>query len=458
MSQDLLSLLEDRPDAGNERYRRCVNPQKVEMLRLVGMDVAFVRAEGGRLTDSRGVSYLDTVTHSGVSSIGHNHPHVAETLRSALGTSLPNMVQMHCSPLAARLAERLLARTPHLGKVLFGNSGAEAVEAALKLSRGFTGRSRILAFEGAYHGLTYGALSCVGHEMWRDGFGPFLPGVTRIPFNDPEALARELAAGDVACLLGETILGDGGVVLPDAGFWPAAAELCRRHGSVLVLDEIQVGMGRTGRFHAFEHYGVEPDILLLGKSLSGGQAPISAVLMRDEIHAGVFSGPEQCLIHFGTFSENNLAMAAGLAALDVLESEDLCQRSAETGRQLLERMAPLGERYEMVRDVRGLGLIAGIELGRPRSLRLRMGWDALDRLHPGLIGQMVVMSLFRDHRIFAQLGGHNVRVLKLMPVLAIPPDDVDHLVDALDRVLAACHRFPSRLWAHMLDLARRALT
>lgn len=454
---NILKLLEERRDTSFERYHDRVNPRKAEMLRLVGIDADYRSSSGSWLTDVDGRRYLDTVTHSGVSTIGHSHAHVAETLRAVLAADLPNIVQMHCSPLAGMLAERLLASAPHLGKVYFGNSGAEAVETGLKLARGCTGRPRILFFDGAYHGLTYGALSCVGHEMWRTGFGPFLEGCCPVPFGDVEALARELSRGDVACLLGETLIGDGGVKLPPEGFWPEAARLCREHGALLVLDEIQVGLGRTGRFHAYEHYGIEPDVLLLGKALSGGYVPVSAVLMRNEVYEGVFSSHARCLIHFGTYSENNLAMAAAWATLDVVENEDLVRRSAEWGRLLLERLEPLRDRYELVHDIRGLGLFIGIEIGRPRSLGLRTTWDMLNRIHPGLIGQMIVMSLFRRHRVLAQLGGHNVHVLKLMPALSIAPEEIDLIVSALDATLAECHRFPSAMWSEMFELARRAV-
>jgi ornithine--oxo-acid transaminase len=453
---ELLDLLAANRGREGELYRRFVNPQKADMLRLVGLDADYASSRGAWLTRRDGRRILDTVTHSGVSSVGHSHPHVAATLRAVLAADLPNFVQMLCSLLAGLLAERLLGTAPHLGKAYFGSSGAEAVETALKLARGHTRRPRILFFEGAYHGLTYGALSCAGHEMWREGFGPFLEGCTPIPFSDAAALERELRRGDVACLLGETLIGDGGVLLPGDGFWPEAARLCREHGALLVLDEIQVGLGRTGRLHAYQHYGVEPDVLLLGKALSGGYAPVSAVLMRDEVHASVFSSLARSFVHFGTYSENNLALAAAWATLDVLEDEDLVARAERTGRALLERLRPLRERYELVHDVRGVGLFVGIELGRPRALGPRATFELLDRMHGGLVGQMIVMALFRRHGILAQLGGHNVRVLKLMPPLGIGAEEVDRIADALEETLAASQRFPGAMWSEALELARRA--
>jgi ornithine--oxo-acid transaminase len=458
MTKDLLQRLKDEQGRQFELHDRYVNPRMREMLRLVGMDADYVRASGSWLQDSEGRKYLDLITHSGVFSIGHNHPHVAETLRGVLSAELPNILLMDCSLLSGLLAERLVKTAPHLGKVYFGNSGAEAVEASLKMARGATGKPRILSFVGAYHGLTYGALSTVGHEMWREGFAPFLPGCVQVAFNDHEAVERELARGDVACVLGETIQGDGGVNLPDPGFWPAVARSCRKHGASLILDEIQVGLGRTGgSLHAYEHYDVEPDMLLLGKALSGGQAPVSAVLLRDEIFGKVFSRVDRCFIHSGTYCENNLSMAAAWATLDVYEDEDLLRKCAEQGSYFLERLLPLKDKYEMVKDVRGKGLLLAVELGPPESLRLKAGWSAVSALNEGLLAQMVIVPLFKDHGILVQVGGHNFRVIKMMPPLGILREEIDHVVASVDKVLADCHRFPGGNWGLVMEMAKRAL-
>jgi ornithine--oxo-acid transaminase len=459
-SPSLTGLLRENSGRQFELHDRYVNPAFRKMLRMVGMDTDYVRAEGTRLYDAEGREYLDFLTHSGVFSLGHNHPHVNARLREVLDGRLPNILLMDCSLLSGLVAERLLATVTHLapagaGKVFFANSGAEAVEAAVKFARASTGRPRVVSFVGAYHGLTYGALSVVGHEMWREGFGPFLPGCVQVPFGDAEAVARELARGDVACVLGETIQGDGGVNLPPEGFWPAVAEECRRRGTLLVLDEIQVGLGRTGRLHAFEHYRVQPDLVLLGKGLSGGQAPVSAVLMRDEVCRRVFNGVDRCVIHSGTYNENNLSMAAALATLEVIEAEGLVARAAATGERFLARLRRLVGRHELVKDVRGLGLLAGIEFGRPKSFGLRLGWDVLDAVSAGLFPQMVLVPLHRQHRVLCQIAGHNMRVIKLMPPLNVTDADCDLAADALDSVLAEAHRFPGSLWDFGRGMAER---
>lgn len=458
MPQDLLQLLRDNQGRQFELHDRYVNPQMREMLRLVGMDTDYVRASGCYVYDSKGRRYLDLITHSAVFSIGHNHPHVAATLKDVLSAELPNILLMDCSLLSGLLSERLLKTAPHLGKVYFGNSGAEAVEASLKMARGATGKPRIVSFVGAYHGLTYGALSAVGHEMWREGFAPFLPGCAQVPFNDVDAVAKELAAGDVACVLGETIQGDGGVNFPDPGFWPAVADLCRKHRAYLVLDEIQVGMGRVGGFlHAYQHYDVEPDMLLLGKALSGGQAPVSAVLMRDEIFGRVFSRVDRCFIHSGTYCENNLSMAAAWATLDVYEEEDLLRKSSAQGDYFLQKLLPLKARYELVHDVRGKGLLLAIELGPPESLSLKLGWNTIATMNEGLLAQMVIVPLFRDHGILVQVGGHNFKVIKIMPALNISREEIDYVASSLDKVLADCHRFPGGNWGLVMEMAKRAM-
>src|SRR5207249_8866795 len=231
------------------------------------------------------------------------------------------------SVLAGVLAERLLARVPYLDKVFFANSGAEAVEAAIKFSRSATGRPGIVYCEHAFHGLSYGALSLNGDDMFRSGFEPLLPDCIRVPFNNLFALEKALHARNVAAFIVEPIQGKG-VKLPADDYLPAAAALCRRHGTLFVADEIQTGLGRTGRFLAVEHWDVEPDMVLLAKSLSGGHVPVGAVLTRKHVFEKVFTRMDRAVVHGSTFSKNDLAMAAGLATLDVLDSEHLIENAA----------------------------------------------------------------------------------------------------------------------------------
>ncbi len=255
MGFDLQALLSQRQADKFALFERHLNPQALRVLRTLGFDVDYVRADGPYLFDASGERYLDLLSGFGVFALGRNHPTVIRALEQVLHGQLAGLVQLDVSLLAGLLAERLLARMPWLDKVFFCNSGAEAVEAAIKFSRAATGRSKILYCEHAFHGLTYGALSLCGDPSFRERFGPFLGDCASVPFNDPGALARALAGNDVAAFLVEPVQGKG-VNLPADGYLAEAAALCRRHRTLLVADEIQCGMGRTGRFLACEHLGV----------------------------------------------------------------------------------------------------------------------------------------------------------------------------------------------------------
>src|SRR6266508_2226317 len=279
MTLDIASLFARREQERYALHARFLNEQMVRVLRTIGYDAGFCRGEGQYLYDRSGTQYLDLLSGFGVFAIGRNHPTVREALKSVLDAELPNLVQMDVPPLAGVLAERLLGRVPFLDKVFFANSGAESVEAAIKFSRAATGRSGILYCEHAFHGLSYGALSLNGDEIFRKGFEPFLPECTAIPFNDLDALEKALSSRQVAAFIVEPIQGKG-VNLPSDTYLKEAVSLCRRAGTLFVADEIQTGLGRTGRFLAVEHWGVEPDMVLLSKSLSGGHVPVAAALTR----------------------------------------------------------------------------------------------------------------------------------------------------------------------------------
>jgi len=262
-----------------ELHERHLNEQMVRVLRTIGYDVAFCRGAGQYLYDRSGAKYLDLLSGYGVFALGRNHPAVRNALMGVLDAELPNLVQMDVSPLAGVLAKRLLEFVPYLDKVFFANSGTEAVEAAIKFARYATGRPGIVYCDHAFHGLTNGALSLNQDPMFRSGFEPLLPECRMIPFNDLAALERALTSRDVAAFIVEPIQGKG-VNMPADQYLREAAALCRRHGTLFVADEIQTGLGRTGRFLAVEHWGVEPDMVLLAKALSGGHVPVSAVLTR----------------------------------------------------------------------------------------------------------------------------------------------------------------------------------
>ncbi len=437
----------DAADA--DRYNlhaRHLNHQMVRVLKTIGFDARFTRGKGAHLWDASGARYLDLVSGWGVFAIGRNHPHVAAALKSVLDADLPNLVQMDVSPLAGRLAERLLARAPWMQKAFFANSGAEAVEASIKFARAATGRAAIVHCEHSFHGLTYGALSAVGEALYRDGFGPVLPHFREIPFDDLSRLERALRARDVAAFLVEPIQGK--IVRPPSpGYLREAQALCRKYGTLMIADEIQTGLGRTGHFFAVEHFGVEPDIVLLAKGLSGGHVPVGVALMRKEVFAKTFDRMDRAVVHGSTFAKNDLAMAAGLATLDVIETEKLVENAAARGERLLGFLRGLAASHDFVREARGLGLMLAVELGEPRSLKLRAFWTALEAMSKGLTCQLVTIPLFKDEKILVQVAGHGSRAIKLLPTLTLDGDDCAWIERGFSRTLAAAGDSTGPVWS-----------
>ena len=432
-----------------------MNEMMVRVLQTIGFDVGFRRGTGQYLFDNAGQRYLDLLSGWGVFGIGRNHPRLREALTAVLAADLPNLVQMDVPPLAGILAERLLRYTPFLEKVFFTNSGAEAVESSIKFARKATGRPGLVYCTNAFHGLSYGALSLNGDHNFRDGFGPLLPHCSEVPFNDLEALEKALATRQVAAFIVEPIQGKG-VNIPDDSYLPCALELCRQYGSLLIADEIQTGLGRTGRFLAIEHWGIEPDMVLLSKTLSGGHVPVAAVLARKWILDRVFDRMDRAVVHNLTFANNDLAMAAGLATLDVLESDGLVENAARMGARLLAAFQVMASDYEMVREVRGKGLMIGIEFGRPRSLKLQAAWGLLEAVSTGLFCQLITIPLCTRHRILAQVAGHASHTVKLLPALVITEEDCDWIERSFNEVIADSHRVPGAIWSFGRTLAAQA--
>ena len=456
MALDAAALFVEREEERYALHTRHLNEQMVRVLKTIGFDVRFRTGRGQYLFDPEGNRYLDLLSGWGVFAIGRNHPALRETLKGVLDSDLPNLVQMDVSALAGALAERLLAHVPYLEKVFFANSGTESVEAALKFARAATGRPGIVYCDHAFHGLSYGALSINGDPTFRGGFEPLLPGCIEIPFNDLGALERALAARDVAAFVVEPIQGKG-VNLPDDGYLKGAAELCRKNGTLLIADEVQTGIGRTGRFLAVEHWGVEPDMVVLAKSLSGGHVPIGAVLTRKRIFDRVFDRMDRAVVHGSTFAKNDLAMAAGLATLEVIENERLIEHAARLGTRLLNALGRLARRHELIKSVRGKGLLIGVEFGAPRSLKLKASWNALEAVNAGLFCQLITIPLFKQHRILIQVAGHGIHTIKLLPPLVITDSDCDWIERAFAAVVADAHRVPGAVWSLGRTLMGQAL-
>jgi ornithine--oxo-acid transaminase len=439
-SLDIRALVEARQGESLELWARTINPQFARVLKTIGFDRTWVRAEGAHLWDADGNRFLDLLGGFGMFNVGRNNPRVRAALVEALELDLPGSVQLGASPLPPLLAEELLRRTPpRLERVLFTSTGTEAVEAALKLGRAATGRPRVVSTEHGFHGLTLGSLSANGNPEFTSRFGPLLPGFSAVPFGDLAALEDELRREDVAVFLVEPVQGKG-VNLPPPGYLEGAQELCRGYGTLFALDEVQTGFGRTGRMFALEHWGLEPDLVPVAKSLSGGYVPVGALLMSRAVHEAVFDGMENAFSHGSTFAPNELAMAAGLATLHELDEQRLVERCASLGERLLELTRPLVERHEVVTDVRGLGLLWAIEFAEPdggrRSYRL------LDRMQRGLFAQVIVVPLFREHRILSQVAGHGIAVIKGIPPLTLTDDDLDWFAGALDETIGKARRLP----------------
>ncbi len=452
-------LIARREGENHGLHQQYLNPFLVRVLSIIGYDVVYVRGEGPWLYDKEGNRYLDFLSGYSVFNLGRNHPKVKAALMEVLELDRPNLVQMDCPLLAGLLAERLVEVTkrafPGLERVFFTNSGTEAVEGALKFARAATGRPRFLHLEHSFHGLTLGSLSVNGDAYFREGFGELLP-ATAIPMNDLDTLERELKVGDVACFIVEPIQGKG-VYVPDDEFLPGAQELCRRYGALFVLDEVQTGFGRTGRLFCGEHWGLEPDIVTVAKTLSGGYVPVGAIITRPEVHRKVFRNLERAVVHSNTFGMNELAMAAGLAALEVLEKECLVERAAEMGARFMAGLKGLQAKYEMVADVRGKGLMLGIEFGPPSSLKLKAAWKGVEGVKRGLFAQLIVMGLMREHRLLTQVSAHGVNIVKFLPPLVVGEEEIDYALSALDAVLAEAHRFPGGIWGLAKDLVKGAL-
>ena len=445
-----MELRELIANAGDEHdlWARTINPQFVRVLRTIGFDRTWVRSEGAYLIDTNGDRYLDMLGGFGMYNVGRNNPRIRAALVEALELDTPGMLAMGVTALPGLLADELIRRAGgRIGRCLFTSSGTEAVEAALKLGRAATKRARVLSTDHGFHGLTLGSLSANGNPEFTQRFQPLLPGFSHVPFGDLDALERELRSEDVAVFIVEPIQGKG-VNLPPPGYLEGAQAICGRYGTLFCVDEVQTGFGRTGTMFAFEHWGLEPDLVPVAKSLSGGYVPVGALLMSRAVHEAVFDSMTNAMSHGSTFAPNELAMAAGLATLRELDEAQLVARSARLGERLLELTRPLVDELDVVRDVRGLGLMWAIEFeGDGRMYRM------LERAQRGLFAQLVVVPLFSEHRILTQVAGHDMAVVKVLPPLVLGEDDLDSFVGALRETVKRARRMPTSLTKFALNAA-----
>ncbi|HXY25203.1 MAG TPA: aspartate aminotransferase family protein [Candidatus Acidoferrum sp.] len=457
MTFTVAQLIEKRQGEQYALHKRYINPSLARVQAIIGFDKNYTRGEGAYLWDDQGNCYLDLLSGYSVFNLGRSHPLVKQAIQEVLALDRPNLIKMDCPLLAGLLAEELVKRMPPgLDAVFFANSGADAVDTALKFARAATKRPRMLYLDHAFHGLTLGTLAANGGKEFRKGFEPLMAGFEAVAMNDLAALEKQLRREDVAAFIVEPIQGKG-VYIPADAYLPEAQRLCRKHGTLFICDEVQVGMGRTGRFLCSEHWGLEPDIVTLSKSLGGGYIPVSATITRRKIHDATFSKLDRCQVHSTTFGQNELAMAAGLAALHVLDEERLIERAATMGEKLLRGLAALQERYEMIADVRGKGLMIGMEFKPARSLGLHAAWTAAETAQKGLFAELVVMALMREHRILTQVAGPDVNIIKLLPPLIIGEKEVAMTLAAFDAVMSEAQKLSGRVWTQSVELIKHAV-
>ena len=457
MPISLENLLNSKRSQQFELYDKYLNHQLLNVLKTLGFAKKYVRAEDQYLYDADGIRYLDLLSGYGVHTLGRNHPHVVATLKEALDMNLANMVQFDAPLLAACFAEKLTQFLPkHLSKFFFCNSGTEAIEGAIKFARAATNRSKLLTCSAAFHGLTTGALALNGTEIFKKDFYPLLD-ATMIPFNDLAALEDALKTKQYACFVVEPIQGKT-LTIPDQDYLPQVSKLCHKYNTLLIIDEIQTGVGRTGKFLAHEHWpDTEADIVTMAKTLSGGLIPVGVIAIKPWIFSKTYSNMERAVIHSCTFGRNELAMAAGIATLQIIEESNAIATAATIGAQLLTLLQEQLGHFEMVKEVRGKGMMLWIEFCQPTSLGLKMGWSCLETANKGLFSQLIVIPLFRDFHMLTQVAGHNSHVIKLLPPITLTEQDIVEVVAAFDTVVTQAHRFPGAIWDLGKTLVKHAL-
>ncbi len=424
-----------------------LNPELQRLLQFCNMDRRWVRAEGVWLYDERGRGFIDCNSQYGVMALGHNAKPVTEAVEDALSRQTPAMVQPFAAPHAVELAQRLTQlASGNIARCVFTNSGAETVETAIKLTRVATGRQTILSCDGAYHGKTLGAMAVSGDSAYGGLYGPRAPGFDRIPFGDIDALQRyfESNGEQLAAFFFEPIQGERGILLPPDGYLATARELCLRYGVAMVVDEIQTGLGRTGRLFASSHEKVAPDVILLAKALGGGLFPIGACLTSED-----FWTPEFALTHSSTFANNNVACRVGLAVVDTLAAPGFLDRVKAKGERLSTALAQLAQRYpKMIKAVRGRGLLHAIELN---SEGFDDGFFAAYMRHQKLFGYGLSSTLAENESVIAVPTLGNTETIRIIPPLIISNEEIDRVVHGLNNVFSAFSKNLTQTVVHAMS-------
>lgn len=419
-----------------DKYARHINPAFVKLLGAFGYGRVFVRARASRMWDHEGREYLDFLAGFGAHNLGHNHPVLREKMREFLLDDMPNLVHVGPPVYATELAEELAKRAGPLTSCLFSCTGSDAVEAGLKLARAATGKKTLIHCQNGYHGLNLGTLSVDGVARMRELFEPLLPACEQVPFGDLAALERILSKKQTAAFLVEPIQAEGGMVMPPRGYLRAAHDLCRKYGALLILDEVQTGLGRTGTLFACEAEGFFPDVLVLGKALGAGMTAISATLTTPELQKRAYGTMERFDLHGSTYAGNSFSCRTASAILQILDDEKLCEASKVKGASLLQKLNARLSGHPLVREIRGRGLFVGIELGPTQQ------GGFLHRALPGVVeavskhifGQWLAVRLLEEG-VVAQPASQQWNVLKLEPPLNVTDEEIDLVVEKIGKLL-----------------------
>lgn len=433
---DFKDRIEEYMSSSTHLSKRHVHPRLLKMFEMGGMKAVFTKAEGQYLWDSEGNRFLDLLAGGGVFFMGRNQEKINQACIDVLNMDLPNMCVVNASALGGVVAGKLLEIAGgDFGKVVFANSGSEATEVAIRFARVATGKRRFIYMEGAFHGRSFGAASMCGWEGMREGMEPLMPTCTPVKPNDIRQLRRELKMGDVAGVIFEPVQGMTGVAM-DANYLREAETLCEQYGAMLIADEVQTGLGRTGTWFASTGAGVRPHIMTTSKALSGGQVPVAAALIRDSVYEQIYSKFGNGLVYFSTFAENNLAMAAALACIELLEEMDAPNEAKRKSKLIWDALSELKDKYDVIDRIEGKGLMITIYFKESGTAALAAQQRAMNAVDGGAFAAAVHVQLYKKGRIIAQLPGPGTSAIKVLPPVIINEDDIQHFIDTLDDVLS----------------------
>ncbi|WP_425285368.1 aspartate aminotransferase family protein [Devosia psychrophila] len=428
-----------------ELFTAHMNPGQLHFMKLLGFHkIKIERAEGMYYYDQDGRKILDFFGGFGSLAFGHNHPRILEARRKFAEEKRQEIAIAFLSQYATALAYNLAACSPgDLDMVFLGSSGSEAMEAAIKVAERAAGpaRPKIVYAENSFHGKTKGVLSITDGPLYRGQF-KLVDNTVRVPFGDIDAVEAAFKSDPaIGTIVLETVQGGGGIIEADADFWPKLRALCDKYGVLWVADEVQCGFGRTGKFYAFEHYGVVPDVTALAKSLGGGKAAVGAMIARRDVYMKAYGTPKTAMIHaMATFGGIGEASVTSIEALNVLYDEGLIDNAAEVGDYLIAELGTLQRRYPaLLKEVRGRGMMVGLEFhdfSQAMPMVLRPVMSALDDKLKGSLPGFVGSHLLRDHGVLVAFTEYNRNVIRLEPPLICTRANVDEFITALDEVMS----------------------